>query len=93
MVALLVLGAAEANFENSHTGPWLVSGLIAPLFADFSQQTLVIIERTAWWVHIVGILLFLNYLPISKHFHIILAFPMYGTAKLQPKGNLPIWPA
>jgi len=46
-----------------------------------------IIERFAWWSHLVGILLFLNYLPFSKHFHIILAFPNTWYANLNPKGK------
>lgn len=87
MTALLVLGAAEANMEGAPAGPWLVSGLIAPVFEGVSQQNLIIIERTAWWLHILGILAFLNYLPFSKHFHIILAFPNVWYSKLEPLGE------
>ena len=47
-----------------------------------------IIEQSAWWIHIVGILIFLNYLYYSKHLHILLAFPNTFYAKLQPKGQL-----
>ncbi|HCQ15091.1 MAG TPA: Fe-S oxidoreductase [Cryomorphaceae bacterium] len=87
MIALLTLGAAEANMEGSEAGPWLVSGLLAPIFSGVSQENLVIIERVAWWAHIVGILAFLNYLPYSKHFHIILAFPNVWYSKLDEKGR------
>jgi len=87
MLALLVLGAAEANFDDAQAGPWLISSMLAPIFSGVSQENLIIIERVAWWVHIVGILLFLNYLPISKHFHIIMSFPNVWHAKLQPKGE------
>ncbi len=87
MLALLTLGAAEANMEDAKAGPWLISGLIAPIFEGVSQQNLIIIERTAWWLHILGILAFLNYLPYSKHFHIILAFPNVWYSKLEPKGK------
>ncbi len=87
MAALLVLGAAEANFDDAQAGPWLISGMLAPMFANVSQENLIIIERVAWWAHIVGILLFLNYLPISKHFHIILAFPNVWYSKLKPLGE------
>lgn len=89
MVALLSLGAIEGNLQGekySH-GPWVVSSFMAPWFADFSQNTLHILERSAWWLHIVGILLFLNYLPISKHFHIILAFPNVWHSKLEEPGQ------
>ncbi len=49
--------------------------------------TLIIIERAAWWLHIVGILFFLNYLYYSKHLHILLAFPNVYFSKLTPKGE------
>jgi heterodisulfide reductase subunit C len=52
-----------------------------------STEGLIMYERGAWWFHIVGILLFLNYLPISKHFHIILAFPNVFYAKLDDAGK------
>jgi heterodisulfide reductase subunit C len=87
MMALLVIGAAEANMENMQAGPFLISGLIAPVFEGVSQANLIIIERVAWWLHILGILAFLNYLPYSKHFHIIMAFPNVWHGKLEPKGQ------
>lgn len=87
MMALLTLGAAEANMASMDTEGWLVSSQLAPLFSDFSQESLHYIERFAWWFHIIGILLFLNYLPISKHFHIILAFPNVWHSKLEPNGQ------
>jgi heterodisulfide reductase subunit C len=40
-----------------------------------------------WWFHIIGILLFLNYLPYSKHFHIILSFPNVYYSNLNNKGK------
>jgi len=88
MLALLSLGAIEANLPgDTYHGPWVISQFMAPWFAGFSESTLHILERVAWWAHIVGILLFLNYLPISKHFHIIMAFPNVWHAKLQPAGE------
>ncbi|MGB6037378.1 MAG: (Fe-S)-binding protein [Cryomorphaceae bacterium] len=68
-------------------GAYPVSSLIAPLFDGMSTEGLIIYERGAWWFHIIGILLFLNYLPISKHFHIILAFPNVFYAKLTAEGK------
>lgn len=86
MFALLLLGAAEANMENGK-GPWIVSSMLAPIFSGISQEGLHLIERIAWWAHIVGILAFLNYLPYSKHFHIILAFPNVWYSNLDQKGG------
>ncbi|MFT6996484.1 MAG: heterodisulfide reductase subunit C [Cryomorphaceae bacterium] len=68
-------------------GAYPVSSLIAPWFDSMSTEGLIMYERGAWWFHIVGILLFLNYLPISKHFHIILAFPNVFYAKLDDAGK------
>jgi len=68
-------------------GAYPVSSLITPLFDGMSTEGLIMYERGAWWFHIIGILLFLNYLPISKHFHIILAFPNVFYAKLTAEGK------
>ena len=87
MFALLLLGVAEANMENVNAGPWLISGIMAPMFSGISQEGLHLIERIAWWAHIAGILAFLNYLPYSKHFHIILAFPNVWYSNLENKGG------
>ncbi|MFN3952093.1 MAG: 4Fe-4S dicluster domain-containing protein [Thermaurantimonas sp.] len=90
MIALLMIGAAEANMENAPAGPFVVSSFLAPILAGLSQEGLHIAERIAWWAHILGILAFLNYLPFSKHFHIILAFPNTWYAKLGFKGKFPV---
>jgi heterodisulfide reductase subunit C len=58
------------------------------MFQNFSSQTLVAIERGAWWLHIAGVFVFLNYLPYSKHLHIILAFPNTYYARLQPQAQM-----
>ena len=60
---------------------------MTPLFNSFTQETLIILERTFWWLHITGILIFLNYLYYSKHLHILLAFPNTFYANLDPKGK------
>ncbi len=70
------------------TTPFLVSSQLMPLFSGLSTSTLMGIERTAWWLHIAGIFAFLNYLPYSKHFHIILAFPNAYYMRLQPQGEI-----
>lgn len=75
------------------TGNFLVSGLFAPLFSGLSDGALIGIERTCWWLHIAGILAFLNYLPYSKHLHIILAFPNAYYASLLPKGEMENMPS
>ena len=77
------------GIEHYHaTGNFIFSGMIAPLFNGFSPNTLIIIERSCWWLHIIGIFAFLNYLPYSKHLHIMLAFPNAYYARLELPGKM-----
>ena len=80
--------------EHYHdTGSFLVSGLLTNSFTSISSSTLLFIERSSWWLHIIGIYAFLNYLPYSKHLHIILAFPNAYYSRLEPKGEMKNMPA
>jgi ferredoxin len=95
MAALLCMNGADQLLQAQGATHYRVAGsfpisswLTAPLFAGFSSETLVLIERGAWWFHIVGIFLFMNYLPFSKHFHVILAFPNTYYSNLNDKGKL-----
>ena len=74
MLALLNMNAVESLLPGAHHH-FLVSSWIAPLWSGAPTSSLYFMERFFWWIHILGILAFLNYLPYSKHFHIILAFP------------------
>ncbi|MGO4290795.1 4Fe-4S dicluster domain-containing protein [Chitinophaga sp. RAB17] len=75
------------------TGQFWISGMFTPLFNGLSDGSLEAIERGCWWLHIAGVLAFLNYLPYSKHLHIILAFPNAYFASLEPKGEMENMPA
>jgi heterodisulfide reductase subunit C len=86
MTLFLVMNATDVHFQNMNTGN-VISQFIEPLFSDLENSTLHLIERGAWWLHIVGILIFLNYLYYSKHLHILLAFPNTFFANLKPKGQ------
>ena len=68
-------------------GSYPVSSQIAYFLSGISTETLIAIERFCWWLHIAGIILFLNYLPFSKHFHILLAFPNTWYSNLEKKGK------
>ena len=81
-------GAAHYAQESGIVGSFPISQYLSPWFENFSTDTLIIIERAAWWLHIVGILFFLNYLYYSKHLHILLAFPNVYFSKLAPKGEM-----
>ncbi len=71
----------------AQAGAFPVSQFIAPLFEGSDLSSIIRIERTAWWMHIIGIFFFLNYLYYSKHLHILLAFPNTFFANLTPKGQ------
>ena len=75
-------------YASHNNGNFMVSQILQPLFSGFNSNTLIIIERSAWWLHIIGILAFLNYLPYSKHLHIIFAFPNAYFARLDAPGKM-----
>lgn len=82
-------GAAHyAAADGGVVGSFPISQYLLPLIDELSTSSLILLERSAWWVHIIGILIFLNYLYYSKHLHILLAFPNTWYAKLKPKGEL-----
>jgi ferredoxin len=88
MGAFLLMNIAEANMPEH--GGYLISRPLGFLLNGVSEGGLHIIERVAWWGHIVGILAFLNYLPYSKHFHILMAFPNTYYADLASSGKIPV---
>ncbi len=95
MGALLKMNAADQILQARgeahyiHAGSFPISSwLFVPILQNFSTEFLIFVERAAWWFHIIGIFLFLNYVPFSKHFHIIMAFPNTYFASLKPKGEL-----
>ncbi|MHB8260059.1 MAG: 4Fe-4S dicluster domain-containing protein [Bacteroidia bacterium] len=93
MSALFIMNAADQNLQargNEHyhiAGSFPISHFIVPALSGMSDSSLIFIERFCWWLHIFGIFGFLNYLPYSKHFHILLAFPNTYFSNLNPKGK------
>ena len=84
MGLFITMNATDVEFQAMGSGN-IVSGFVAPWFEGMPLHA---IERTAWWLHIIGILIFLNYLYYSKHLHIILAFPNTYFGSLEPNGQL-----
>jgi heterodisulfide reductase subunit C len=76
------------HYANYLTGNFAFSQWLHPLLNGFSDKQLAVIERACWWLHITGIFAFLNYLPYSKHLHILLAFPNAYFARLWPEGKM-----
>jgi heterodisulfide reductase subunit C len=99
MTSILVMNAADGLLQSrgneyyAATGTFLISDLIQPLFAGMSDGGLIFLERAGWWFHIVGVLIFLNYIPYSKHFHVFLSFPNVYYSKLGPLGKMSNIPA
>lgn len=81
-------GAEHYASQEGIIGGFPVSQFLLPLIDGLGNSALIVIERTTWWLHIIGILIFLNYLYYSKHLHILLAFPNTYYAKLKLKGEL-----
>lgn len=81
------------HYAAHPTGNFVISQYLQPLLSGMSNNGLEILERSSWWLHIVGIFAFLNYLPYSKHLHIVLAFPNAYYARLEPMGEMENMPA
>lgn len=94
MIAILSMNAADSALQDlgsAHypaAGGFLISQWLKPLFAGWNESALIIYERIAWWVHILGIFVFAVYLTYSKHLHIALAFPNTYFSRLEPKGEM-----
>jgi heterodisulfide reductase subunit C len=95
MTLFLIMNATDLHLQNipggfSHfikAGSFPVSQFIAPVFNGMSNELVMLLNEVAWWLHIVGILIFMNYLYFSKHLHILLAFPNTYFANLNPQGQ------
>lgn len=61
---------------------------LANLFSDGTSTSNVILwNEIFWWVHILTVLIFLNYLPFSKHLHILTSIPNVFFAKIGEDKN------
>lgn len=95
MILFLLMNASDLHLQNvpggySHfhkAGSYPISQFIAPIFNGTSNELVGLLFEVFWWLHIVGILVFMNYLYFSKHLHILLAFPNTYFANLKPEGQ------
>ncbi|MEN8187240.1 MAG: (Fe-S)-binding protein [Bacteroidota bacterium] len=92
MSLFLIMNAADFNLQQMGSAHYIEAGAfpISKYIAGWlpeGEGTLIFIERAAWWIHVIGIFIFLNYLYYSKHLHILLAFPNTYYANLKPKGE------
>ncbi len=95
MFLFLFMNASDSHLQNvsggySHfikAGAFPISQFLAPLFDGVNSDAVAMMYELFWWMHIVGILAFMNYLYFSKHLHILLAFPNTYFANLKPLGE------
>lgn len=86
--AALQLKGTHEGYPALNDGLFFLSGKLAAGFTGWSDTALVVLERFGWWGHIFMVFVFLNYIPRSKHLHIILAFPNTYFSKKEPKGEM-----
>ena len=95
MTLFLLMNASDLHLQNvpggfSHfikAGSFPISQFIEPIFNGISNELVMLLSEIFWWLHITGILIFMNYLYFSKHLHILLAFPNTYFANLNPLGE------
>lgn len=94
MSLFLLMNAADQVLQDmgsAHyvaTGSFWISSALKPMLAGLSEPALIAVERVCWWAHIIGIFGFMNYLPYSKHLHVLLAFPNAYYARLDNRGKM-----
>jgi heterodisulfide reductase subunit C len=86
MSAFLLMNTADSLLHPEFS--FALSGQLQGLLAGMSEAGLHMVERGAWWVHIIGVMAFLVYVTYSKHLHILLAFPNTWYANLEPSGKM-----
>ena len=94
MCSVFCMNAADVQLQSidpvhfKSTGVLIFSGWLEPVFSNFGETILRIIECVSWWIHMIGILAFLVYVTYSKHLHIFFAFPNTFFANLTPSGEI-----
>jgi heterodisulfide reductase subunit C len=95
VISVFMMNGADTLLQNidsayyPETGNLAISSWLGPaLFGGMSESGLHIVERTGWWMHILTVFAFLNYLPYSKHLHIFLAFPNVFYASQESRGEM-----
>lgn len=94
MFLFLNMNATDQILQNAsysyygNYGTYPISSYLLPVYENLEISSVFVIERVSWWLHILGILFFLNYLYYSKHLHILLAFPNTYFSNIKSGGGL-----
>ncbi len=90
MVAYFGLHACEAGQGSLKMSSWMpISSGLGVLFSSLSAETAHVVERAFWWIHSIVLLFFLNYLPYSKHLHILTSLPNCFFRSFEPVTTVP----
>lgn len=84
---IFLMNSADMARHHNEYG-FVVSQFLSPIWGSTGDGLLHFFERVGWWGHIMVVFAYLNYLPFSKHLHIILAFPNTFYARLTPRGEM-----
>lgn len=89
MVTLMGMNTAYVSSDmNNYAGAFPVSYYLTPFLSTAEPEQVIIIEKINWWIHITVIYFFLNFLPYSKHFHVIASVPNVFFTRLEPYARL-----
>lgn len=90
MLAYFGQHACEAAQNKLGMESWMpISSALGALFVPLSAEAAHILERVFWWIHAVVLLFFLNYLPYSKHLHILTSLPNCFFRSFEPVTTVP----
>lgn len=92
MISLITMNLGYVGLM-SHTGGniegiYPIGILLFSMLHQLSAETFGLIYEVSWWLHILLIFLFANYLPYSKHFHVFMSVPNVFLSRLDPPGRL-----
>ena len=91
MISLLTMNIGYISLHpDSYFGSFPVSNFLLPYFANWNLHLL---HDISWWAHIILVLIFLNELPYSKHFHVVMSIPNVYFSNIENLGKMENMPS
>ncbi len=81
-------GALLIEYNVQDTG-WYPGAAVAKMFMEPMGDAAQTLGAVSYWLHCFCVLLFLNFLPLGKHFHVITGIPNVFFRDLKPYGQVP----
>ena len=92
MILLIMVSMVGQNSTRMSLGSVerarFLAAVVVPVFSSTSPVTVDVLFHVFWWMHIVLVLGFLNYLPYSKHLHVLTSIPNVYFSSTNPRGAL-----